>query len=59
MWRTPNRLESVDGYTFGGYLLGLFMMVHIYLGTTGTTPLALYKGILTGWVAAHDETAKK
>jgi thiosulfate reductase cytochrome b subunit len=64
--KIPKNVLGIDGrlfyglaHTFGGYLLGLFMMVHIYLGTTGTTPLALYKGILTGWVAAHDETAKK
>ena len=49
------RLFYALAHTFLGYVLGLFMVVHIYLGTTGRTPLELYRGILTGWVAAHEE----
>ena len=51
----PGRLFYALTHTFLGWLLGLFMMVHIYLGTTGNTPTELYKGILTGWVPAHGE----
>jgi thiosulfate reductase cytochrome b subunit len=60
--KIPTEILGVSGrlfyaltHTFLGYLLGLFMMVHIYLGTTGSTPLELYKGIITGWVPAHEE----
>jgi len=51
----PGRLFYALTHTFLGWLLGLFMMVHIYLGTTGNTPTELYKGVLTGWVPAHGE----
>ncbi len=46
-------------HTLLGFVLGLFMMVHVYLGTTGSTPLGLYRGILTGWVPAHEEATDK
>jgi thiosulfate reductase cytochrome b subunit len=52
------RLLYAQAHTLLGYLLGLFMMVHIYLGTTGNTPSELYKGIITGWVPAHEESDK-
>jgi len=61
--KIPEQLFGVSGrlfyglaHTFLGYLLGLFMLVHIYLGTTGSTPLELFKGILTGWVPAHEDS---
>ena len=64
--KIPEEMLGVSGrlfyaltHTFLGYLLGLFMMVHIYLGTTGNTPLELYKGIITGWVPGHDEGAEE
>jgi thiosulfate reductase cytochrome b subunit len=38
------------------YLVGagiiLFMLAHIYLGTTGTRVTSLYKMMITGW---HEE----
>jgi thiosulfate reductase cytochrome b subunit len=55
----PGRLFYALTHTFLGWLLGLFMMVHIYLGTTGNTPTELYKGILTGWVPAHGESSEE
>ncbi len=64
--KIPEQILGVSGrlfyalmHTFLGYLLGLFMMVHIYLGTTGNTFLELYKGIVTGWVPAHNGTAEE
>ncbi len=51
----PGRLFYALAHTFLGWLVGLFMMVHIYLGTTGNTPLELYEGILRGWTRAPDE----
>lgn len=35
-------------HTIVGYLLSLFMVVHIYLGTTGESPTALYRAMLSG-----------
>ena len=32
-----------------GYYFVLFILAHIYLGTTGHTPLSLYKAMFTGW----------
>ncbi len=32
-----------------GYYFVLFILVHVYLGTTGHTPLSLYKAMITGW----------
>jgi hypothetical protein len=45
-------------HTLLGFVLGLSMMVHVY-GTTGSTPLGLYRGILTGWVPDHEEATDK
>lgn len=52
---SSGRLFYALAHTFMGYVLGLFMLVHIYLGTTGDTPAELFRGITTGWVPAHDE----
>jgi thiosulfate reductase cytochrome b subunit len=64
--KIPGEIIGIQGrlfyaltHTFLGWLLGLFMMVHIYLGTTGNTPTELYKGILTGWIRAHDGDGAK
>ncbi|MFI5281393.1 MAG: cytochrome b/b6 domain-containing protein, partial [Gemmatimonadales bacterium] len=35
-------------HTALGFFLSLFMVVHIYLGTTGATPGALFRLMLTG-----------
>lgn len=35
-------------HTYIGYFLSLFMIVHIYLGTTGETPGYLFRLMLTG-----------
>ncbi len=32
-----------------GYYFALFILAHIYLGTTGHTPWELYKAMITGW----------
>lgn len=36
------------GHTIVGYLLSLFLVVHVYLGTTGETVTTLYRAMLTG-----------
>ncbi len=35
-------------HTYTGYFLSLFMVIHVYLGTTGTTPTALFRFMLFG-----------
>jgi thiosulfate reductase cytochrome b subunit len=42
-------------HTIIGYMLSLFMLVHIYLGTTGSTIGELYKSIITGWHLVHSK----
>ena len=51
----PNKMLGVPGiglwalaHTYTGYLLSLFMVVHIYLGTTGDTPGALFRLMWSG-----------
>lgn len=36
-------------HTFGAYLLMMFVVIHVYMTTTGTTPLANIKAMLTGY----------
>jgi len=55
----PEQLFGMDGllplataHYLIGFLLTLFMLGHIYMGTMGTTPLAGFKMMVTGW---HDE----
>ncbi|MCX7879948.1 MAG: cytochrome b/b6 domain-containing protein [Ignavibacteria bacterium] len=45
-------------HTIAGYILTIFMVVHIYLGTTGKTLGELYKSMLTGWHLSHEEQPK-
>ncbi|ROL55794.1 hypothetical protein D9V84_10605 [Bacteroidetes/Chlorobi group bacterium Naka2016] len=42
-------------HTITGFILSLFMFVHIYLGTTGQTLSELYKSMITGWKLAFEE----
>jgi len=55
----PEQLFGMDGllplavaHYVIGFLLTLFLLGHIYMGTMGTTPLAGFKMMITGW---HDE----
>ena len=36
-------------HTLGGFALLVFVIVHVYMTTTGHTPWAHVKGMLTGW----------
>ncbi len=38
-----------------GYILSIFMFVHIYLGTTGHTAFDLFKAMITGWNHIEEE----
>ena len=42
-------------HTAGAFLLVAFLVVHIYLITTGSTPTSNLRAMLTGWEELHDE----
>ncbi len=41
-------------HTIGAFLMLIFLIVHIYLTTTGHTPLAHIKAMITGWEEVED-----
>jgi thiosulfate reductase cytochrome b subunit len=41
------------GHLLGAYMMLLFVIAHIYLTTTGATPLAHIKAMITGWEKVH------
>ncbi len=63
MWgaqRWPDWVASLGGlstlahvHSLGAWLFAAFMIAHVYLATTGPTPLALFRTMVVGW----DETA--
>lgn len=47
-------LESVAlAHTGGAFLMLIFLIVHVYLTTTGHTPLAHIRAMITGWEEQH------
>lgn len=36
-----------------GFLLSLFLIVHVYFATMGATPLSNFRGIIKGWHETH------
>jgi thiosulfate reductase cytochrome b subunit len=47
-------------HTLGAFLMLIFLVVHIYFATTGHTPLAHIKAMITGWdEVEEDRTAAK
>ncbi len=42
-------------HTLGAFLLLSFIIVHVYMTTTGHTPTSNIKGMLTGWEMLEDE----
>lgn len=52
----PNDIVHVQGlstfaliHTFGAFILMAFVIAHVYLTTTGDTPLSSIKAMITGW----------
>lgn len=41
------------GHLIGAYMMLLFLIAHVYLTTTGATPLAHIKAMITGWEKVH------
>ncbi|MDO8960031.1 MAG: cytochrome b/b6 domain-containing protein [Rhodocyclaceae bacterium] len=54
-WGFPNlSLELVaTAHVLGAFMILLFLIVHVYLTTTGHTPLAHIKAMITGWEDKH------
>ena len=47
-------LEAVAlAHTGGAFLMLIFLIVHVYLTTTGHTPLAHIRAMITGWEKRH------
>jgi thiosulfate reductase cytochrome b subunit len=52
----PDRVFGLDGllpvalvHYLGAAVIFMFMISHIYLGTTGTTVTSMFKMMITGW----------
>ncbi|HEY5762297.1 MAG TPA: cytochrome b/b6 domain-containing protein [Rhodocyclaceae bacterium] len=46
-------------HTIGAFLMLIFFIVHIYFATTGHTPTAHIKAMVTGWEEVEAEGARK
>jgi thiosulfate reductase cytochrome b subunit len=46
-------------HTLGGFLLMIFLVVHVYMTTTGTTPTSNIKAMLTGFEEIDEAAAEK
>lgn len=56
----PDRLFGFDGllpvailHYLTGAIIVMFMIAHIYLGTTGKTATSMFKTMITGWYEHH------
>ena len=47
------------GHTIGAFLMLAFLVSHLYLATTGHTPLAHIKAMITGWEEIDNEHPAK
>jgi len=45
-------------HTLGAWLFSAFLILHVYLTTTGPTPLANIRAMITGWEEEHEETPR-
>jgi thiosulfate reductase cytochrome b subunit len=46
-------------HTLGGYLLMAFLVVHVYMTTTGHTPLSNIRAMVTGYEETEDDATEK
>jgi thiosulfate reductase cytochrome b subunit len=54
----PALLWIANTHTFGAFILLGFVIVHVYLTTTGHTVTSSIKAMITGWEEMNDEEAK-
>ena len=43
-------------HTAAAYVVMAFMIAHVYLATTGRTPLSNFKAMLTGWEVVDEDS---
>ncbi len=65
MWgvqQWPATVSAIGGlptlarvHTLGAWLFAAFLIVHVYLTTTGSTPLALIRAMIVGWDQIEDD----
>lgn len=65
MWgaeRWPGVVSAIGGlpalarvHTLGAWLFAAFLIAHVYLTTTGSTPLALIRAMIVGWEQIEDD----
>ncbi len=55
-WAAPGQGIALAAWahTAGAYLMLVFVIVHVYLATTGVTPLAHIEAMITGWEASEE-----
>jgi hypothetical protein len=54
--RSRRRTDQDGGatlHTLGAFLMLIFLIVHVYLTTTGHTPLAHIRAMVSGWEDRH------
>lgn len=55
LWGRSGMLVFAFSHTLLGYVLIAFMLVHVYLGTTGHTALELIHGMTRGWLPVQPD----
>jgi thiosulfate reductase cytochrome b subunit len=55
MFGQPSLALEALFHTYTGFSLALFMVVHLYLGTTGSTPASLFRFMWTGKTDTEEE----
>lgn len=51
--------EVTQLHTLGAFLMLSFLIIHVYLATTGHTPLAHIKAMITGWEGVPSEQSEE
>ncbi len=46
-------------HTLGGFLLMIFLVIHVYMTTTGSTPTSNIKAMMTGYEELEDEEEER
>jgi thiosulfate reductase cytochrome b subunit len=57
-----NKIFGISGllltdliHVIAGFLMAVFMIVHIYMSTLGKTPFSSFRAIITGWQQGDKE----
>jgi thiosulfate reductase cytochrome b subunit len=59
-WGTASRLDAVAlAHTAGAFAFLAFLVVHMYLTTTGDSPLSNIRAMITGWDKVEEGSAER